>query len=123
MTAPGTELARRAEAVAAALRAATCGADVRIHLYPELGGASVESERGEAYVLPQADGFAMEAWHHSGREAYRTRRTDNLDAAITAAIEAVLTTAQQARITAATDHAEPQQGEEEQHGTPPATQS
>lgn len=119
MTAARTELGRRAEEVAAALHEATCGAEVRIHPYPELGGASLETVRGEAYVLPEtAGGFAMEAWHHNGHEAYRTQHTDTLAAAITAAIEAVLASDQRTRITAPTDGRR-QQGEEVHHATPP----
>lgn len=95
---------RAAEAVAAALRTATTGAHVRVHVYPELGGASVESVRGEAYVLPQGSGFAMEAWHHDGQDAYRTRHTDALDAAIDAAVEAVVPADERRRLTSPTAH-------------------
>lgn len=86
-----TDLDRSAEQVAAALRQATTGAEVRIHVHPELGGASLETIRGEAYVRPESvGGYAMEAWHHTSLDAYRTHHTDTLDAAIAAAIEAVL---------------------------------
>ncbi len=94
-----TELGRSAETVAGSLRAATAGVHVRVHLYPELGGASLETSRGEAYVIPHSGGwFTVEAWHHWAREAHCVSRVDNLDAAVADAIEAVLAVDQRLRL-------------------------
>jgi hypothetical protein len=92
-----TDLSRSADEVAEVLRAATVGAQVRVHVYPELGGASLETARGEAYVIPAGGGFSVEAWHHWAREAHRVARADNLDAAVLDAIEAVVATDQRIR--------------------------
>jgi extradiol dioxygenase family protein len=95
-----TELGRSAETVAEALRTATAGVQVRVHLYPELGGASLETARGEAYVIPHSGGgFTVEAWHHWAREAHRVTRADNLDTAVADAIEAVQAADPHSRIT------------------------
>ncbi len=94
-----TELGRGTHTVAAALRAALDGVVAVVHEYPELAGASVETARGEAYVLRcDSGGYAMEAWRHHSRDAYRVCQADSLDTAVALALEAVLTADECARL-------------------------
>lgn len=121
MTPPEAEaqLRRHAEAVAAALRAAIHGAEARVRENPDLGGASLVSVHGEVYVFVRRDKYLVEAWHHNGDEPFRTTDTDTLDAAIAAAIEAVLPADQRAPTTSTpTSSPAPTAGEEAQRATP-----
>ena len=75
--------------IAAALRAAANGTDLRVTDHPELPGASLTGPRGEAYLLAKPHGINVELWRHGGQDAYRVQRHTTLEAAVAIAVTAV----------------------------------